>query len=329
MKRTIYVFSALGLILLALLVAYNGAGDVLGTLRTAGWALLWLVPLHLVPVALDSLGWYVLLRPPQAGRPYFVWVAAVRNAVSANIPLVGAAATIIGARLLVLRGVDPIDATASVIAEGTATLASELLFITFGVALFASTLGDGHMLITIAPVLAVASVLLAVIIVLQLHGGTFKYLNRITDRLARNPRFAGLAGGPHRLHEALQRMYAQKFVLLQCMFWQLAGLLSGAVELWVTLWLLHEPRSFLFALLLQCLGRAARNIAFMIPAGLGVQEAVYTLVGQIVGLPAPVSLALSLATRVRDLIFGLPVMAAWQWREGGHLLRSTPRDQST
>lgn len=318
MKRTAVLLLLLGIALTAALIARAGAATVLDALRTAGWGLLWLVPLHALPVGLDSLGWHALLgrHGRRAGRGYVAWAAAVRDAVAADIPLSGAAAPVLGVRLLSLRGVPALDAAASVIVEGTLTLGAQLLFVALGVGLYFATAGDGRILLAAVPPLAVATALVALILALQLHGGVFGPLNRLADRIARNPRFAALAGGPRRLHAVLVDLYARRSALLRCLLWQLAGLLAGTVEIWVALHLLGEPRTWVFALLLQSVGRAARSLAFVIPAGLGIQEAVYTLIGQATGLPAPAALALSLATRFRDLVFGLPVLAGWQWQEG-------------
>jgi hypothetical protein len=49
------------------------------------------------------------------------------------------------------------------------------------------------------------------------------------------------------------------------------------------------------------------------PAGLGVQEAGLIGVGHALGLGSDVAMALSLAKRMREILFGLPALAAWQW----------------
>jgi hypothetical protein len=58
---------------------------------------------------------------------------------------------------------------------------------------------------------------------------------------------------------------------------------------------------------------AARSLIFVAPAGLGVQEAGLIGVGHVLGLGSDVAIALSLAKRMREILFGLPAIAAWQW----------------
>ncbi len=69
--------------------------------------------------------------------------------------------------------------------------------------------------------------------------------------------------------------------------------------------------------MLNSLAIALRSAAFIVPGGIGVQEGGYVVVGALVGLPADVMLTISLATRLGELIEGLPGLLAWQFAEGG------------
>jgi uncharacterized membrane protein YbhN (UPF0104 family) len=80
-------------------------------------------------------------------------------------------------------------------------------------------------------------------------------------------------------------------------------------------WLGH-PVSLAAALALESLTLAARSLVFVAPAGLGVQEAGLVGVGHVLGLGSDVAIALSLAKRMREILFGLPALAAWQWTTG-------------
>jgi hypothetical protein len=53
------------------------------------------------------------------------------------------------------------------------------------------------------------------------------------------------------------------------------------------------------------------------------------LFGALLGLPADLALAVSLAKRVRELALGLPGLAAWQWVEGRRLLARQPDQASS
>jgi hypothetical protein len=56
--------------------------------------------------------------------------------------------------------------------------------------------------------------------------------------------------------------------------------------------------------------------AFVVPGGWGLQEGAYVVLGQMVGLEPEIALALSLATRARELMTGVPALIVWQFIEG-------------
>ena len=62
MKILIRVAWVLGLGLMVWLLVRAGVTPILGLLSQAGWMLLWLIPLHALPLMLDALGWRALLR---------------------------------------------------------------------------------------------------------------------------------------------------------------------------------------------------------------------------------------------------------------------------
>ena len=46
------------------------------------------------------------------------------------------------------------------------------------------------------------------------------------------------------------------------------------------------------------------------------QEGGYVAIGALIGVPVEIALVLSLATRIRDVVVGVPVLAVWQLTEG-------------
>ena len=69
---------------------------------------------------------------------------------------------------------------------------------------------------------------------------------------------------------------------------------------------------------------AVRLLAFMVPAGLGVQEAGLVLFGQALGISSELALSVSMAKRMREVLCGLPSLLSWQWMEGRRLRGPTP-----
>lgn len=315
-----YVAALLGVILATVLVIREGAGDIFGILLTAGWSLLWLVPFHLLPIGLDVIGWRRLLRDePQAGFPFLLWVAGIRESVNGLLPVARVGGELVGIRLLARRGIAGDVAAASIVVEITLTLVSQFLFTLAGIAILTHYVRDHALVADTLIGLLITLPAILTFIMLQRHWGLFQLLERLIRAIL--GRHSPWAGAMARLDEAVRRIYRQRATLGIALFWQLAGLLVGAVEVWFTFHLLHHPISPAMAVMLESLGQALRSATFVVPAGLGVQEGGFLLFGAAAGISPEVALAFSLARRFRELAFGIPFLLAWQGAEGHNLHR--------
>jgi uncharacterized membrane protein YbhN (UPF0104 family) len=97
----------------------------------------------------------------------------------------------------------------------------------------------------------------------------------------------------------------------------LGWLLSG-VQIWLAARAFGLHPSLVEAIVLEAAASAGRTILFFIPAGLAAQEAALVAAGLVFGITAPQSLALGLVLRLRDVIFGLPLLfwPALEFRHG-------------
>jgi uncharacterized membrane protein YbhN (UPF0104 family) len=100
---------------------------------------------------------------------------------------------------------------------------------------------------------------------------------------------------------------------------QLAALSGASFEVWFVLRLFGHPVTASAAIALESLTQAVRHIVFFIPAGLGVQEGGFVVIGTLLGIDAELALALSMAKRGRELLCGLPALLSWQVAEGWRL----------
>ena len=73
------------------------------------------------------------------------------------------------------------------------------------------------------------------------------------------------------------------------------------------------------ALAIEALTQAARHAAFMVPAGLGIQEAAVVLLAQLFGVGPDVAFSLALVKRMREVVFGCFALLSWQ---GAELVRT-------
>ncbi len=102
-------------------------------------------------------------------------------------------------------------------------------------------------------------------------------------------------------------------------------MIVGSFETWLVLDLFGHTTTAWKAIALESLCLAIRHLAFFVPGALGVQETGLVVIGALIGLPADVAIALSLAKRFREIAVGLPALASWQWVEIGRLQKKLKR----
>ncbi|QYY28078.1 MULTISPECIES: HpnL family protein [Cupriavidus] len=319
MKRIAYLTGLLGLLALTALVVHEGISDIATVMAQGGWLLLLLVPLHALPLLLDAQGWRVLLTSAdpdeKAGLGFLWWVATVREAVNRLLPTMSIGGELVGVRLSRLRIHDTTAVTASIVVEVMITLFAQYLFSALGVLMLIAALQDsGQAWIILAGLALSLPVPVAFALSLR-HTGLFEKLEGAARKLfGEDHRIVAMIDGA-RLDAQIRALNRRRRELLAALGWQFVGLVSGTLEIWFALMLLGHPVPFWQAMAIEALTQAVRHVAFFVPAGLGVQEAVVLLLGQALGMDAHVSLALALVKRAREILFGVPALLSWQWVE--------------
>ncbi|CAG2158049.1 HpnL family protein [Cupriavidus numazuensis] len=319
MKRIAYLTGLLGLLALTALVVHEGISDIATVMAQGGWLLLLLVPLHALPLLLDAQGWRVLLTSAdpeeKAGLGFLWWVATVREAVNRLLPTMSIGGELVGVRLSRLRIHDTTAVTASIVVEVMITLFAQYLFSALGVLMLVAALQDSGQAWIILAGLAL-SLPVPVAFALSLHHtALFEKLEGAARKLfGEDHRIVTMIDGA-RLDAQIRALNRRRRELLAALGWQFVGLVSGTLEIWFALMLLGHPVPFWQAMAIEALTQAVRHVAFFVPAGLGVQEAVVLLLGQALGMDAHVSLALALVKRAREILFGVPALLSWQWVE--------------
>jgi putative membrane protein len=316
-----YLSAVLGLVLLIVLVLRADWAAMLQSLATAGWQLLWLAPYRLVYFVFYAIGWLILLRPydPQrrAGLGYLVWVATVREGIDRLLPVASVGGGIVGVRLVRWRGLDSISVAATVITEVLLTLVVVYVFTAMGLLLLIHLRVAGndvyrHLVTAFLLTLPIP----AVTLLLLRYGSVFQRLQGFLYRLVGS---SSLTQGAAALDRELRNCLHRGWALARTAALQFAGFLSGAFEVWFALRLFGHPIDITAALMLESMTQAVRHLAFVIPAGLGVQEAGLIVFGQMIGISGELALAVSMAKRLREVLCGVPALLSWQWAEGRRL----------
>jgi putative membrane protein len=306
-----------GMLSVIALVAVEGFPMVVQVLARARWGILAVTLLHLSTVLLCAGAWGVLM-PPTWRRPLsslfmFRWI---REGVNSLLPVAQVGGIFVQARLLTLRGAARDFAGASAVVDLTLEVTALLMFALLGLGLLTA----GRQAQSAAPLaLGVALGFPAILGLFAVQRfGLVRPLARLSERLARRTGRPS-PGSLLTLDDAIHALYRNHPRLAAATALHFAAWLLSAVEIGVLLRFMGQPAGTREAVIIASLGYAVRSTGFLVPGALGIQEGGFMLLATLVGIPAPVGLALSLARRVRELLLGVPALLAWQLIEGRRL----------
>lgn len=317
----------LGLALLLAVVAWQGVEAVVEGFRQASLRVLWLPVFYGVLVLpFVALSWRTLF--PGDERPSWwrlVYATLVGTAANWLLPVAQVGGEVIKARL-VLRGNANTSATvagASVVADKTVQAVSVVATTFVGLAVLVAV-GDDRRVVGAA---LVGGILLAILTYVFLRAQRRGLFTRLA-RLGRGLGFRhGLGEAAGDLDDTLVRLYGDPGRIAWAVIWRLAARAVMVGEVWMALHFLDLGGGLGAALVLDFLSQTVRAAVFLVPAGLGVQEGAFALLATAVGVPPGAGVAISLMRRVREVVLGVPALAAWQVEEGGRLLDRVRRSE--
>lgn len=321
MKSASYIGLFVGLAVLTALIAWQGVAEVGGILLRSGWPLL-LVPLVWLPTTLlATRGWQLLFVPSQTptyGQTFYAqWIG---RSVNTLLPVATIGGEVVKARLLALWGVDPLHSSASAVVDKTVQVVVLILWGTVGILALSWLALDDGLAVAAAAGLALLGAGVAGFFVGQ-RAGMFGFMAKSAHRLTRKNFFGDLVGKAGEVDRIIRDIYRQRGRTLAATFWRFLAVALQTGEVWLAAYLLGHPLSLVEAVMLKSLSGTLSDVAFVIPNSYGVQEGAYVVLGAMVGLAPDVALAISLATRLRELLFDVPGLALWQHAEGRALIR--------
>jgi putative membrane protein len=314
--RLISIVTAIaGLGLIGVLVAYFGADAVTRSLLAVGWVGFGTICLiHLALIVIMGIAWWVLTpgRSPWTS----IWGRLVRDTGSELLPLSQVGGYVLGARAITLAGVPTTIAAASTIVDVSFEFIAQIAFTTLGLVWLMRLRSDAAVVVPVASGIAVASILGTGLLVAQRRG--FDLLDRFAATLGRQWTDRTAAGAAV-LHAAIAAIYRRRAGVYTSFILHFGCWIAATIEAWLALRFAGAPLGFGAVLVIESLIYAVRSLAFAIPNAVGVQEGAYIILGESFGLTPEMALALSLLKRARDLVIGVPVLAAWHLLETGRL----------
>lgn len=315
----------LGLTLFAALTLYEGAGDVATAFASVGFGALWIAALRLVQTFSASFAWRALLAKPRPKPWLFCKLRWVRESINNLLPVAQIGGDLLGARLLRNNGVPGGLASASVIVDLLAQTATQVIFTLVGVFFLVDSGADTDLTFAIlAGMLIMAPALAGFWLAPRLLA--MGWLDTLAAQVERRTGWASVGGLPA-LRAGLDTILRRRAGLTAALLIHMGIWFVGAVEIWLALHLLGDPRSFATAVTIESLGHAVKAVGFLIPGAWGVQEGGFIALCAAFGIGSPTAIALSLVKRIPDFVCGAPGLWLWRRMEGSSLSEFFFRDK--
>ncbi|WP_165361191.1 flippase-like domain-containing protein [Lichenibacterium ramalinae] len=320
MRLTFVIASTVGAAAAVALVAFYGWQPIAAAVAAVGWGV---VPVSLVRVgeaAGAGLCWWLLLdRQNRRTLRACLLLRWVRESVNVLLPVAQVGGEVVGARLITFWGVPSGLAVASVLVDLLAQTVTQFVFTLIGVALLATVGGGDAIVRWVALGLALLAPALGGFYAAQRFGGA-RLVDRVVRHLTDSPQWTAVGGGLAAVNDAFLALYRRRGRLSAVFALHFAIWFFGVLEVWFALRAMGHPVPYGTALVLESLGQAVRGAAFVVPGGIGVQEAGFVALCAVFGIPAPAAIALSLAKRFPEVVLGLPGLLAWQALESRRIL---------
>jgi putative membrane protein len=286
--------------------------NVAAAARAAGGGLAWIVLWRFVALALIALGWRRLF--PGSGRPPLPGVLLARwigESVNTLLPVAQVGGEIARGRLVMRwpgasgAALPLLVVVATIIVDMTLNLTGQ----------FALALAGAWHVWRVAdrsvPELAVAcsaALLPLALLAFAQQPAVLTRVHRGFGRLSGKARDPASAAD---LSMAVRAVYARAPRLVEALSLHLAAAFARALEVWIVLWLMRAPVGVMDAVMIEGLSGALRTAAFLLPAGLGVQEGALLVLCGWIGVPPSQALALALIKRAREILVGGAGLLAW------------------
>jgi putative membrane protein len=318
MQRLSYILALLGVLIASLLVFYFGFDNVVAAVGRVGWAQFGVIcAWQIVIFVIVGLAWDAIVPSRPLRRAWvMVWGRMVRDASANCLPFSQVGAFVFGARAVTLHGVEWHNAAATTVVDVTAEFLAQIAFACLGLGvLLARAPGSG---LTIPLEVGIGLAVLACFGFVWAQKGAAPVFARIGRRIA--GRWFGNSEKRVEVFQAeLGLIYSHTGKLALGCFIHLIGWLCTGVSGWITYKALGVPIDFDDAMAIEALVSASAAVTFLVPVNAGFQEAGYAALGAIFGVPADLSLAVSLVRRARDVVVGVPILLVWQFMEMRHM----------
>jgi putative membrane protein len=317
-KSVTIAIALIGLAVATMVVTWLGAGKIWQAILTLGWrGFCWVVLWQLAVFCLLGVAWWIL--SPGASLPIVIWARLVREGGENCLPFSEIGGMVFGARALVLGGSDFAPAVASSVADVVTEGIGLVPFLVFGLVVLAL---KGHSSYIVPMGIGLAALLLGGGLAFAFRARLAHLFHLGMTRLLRNwtqnaPQCAD------ELERTIQSLFQQRWRMAGAAVVHFLSWCGGGGNIWIAFHLLGVRISVVDALAIEGILNSIMGVGFLVPGALGIQEISYVGLGAAFGLPPQLSLSLSFIRRARNIVIGIPPLAAWQLVEARQLRRSS------
>jgi glycosyltransferase 2 family protein len=285
-----------------------GVGDVLAYVRLAGWGLVLTISLEGVARIANTLGWRATIEnyPRKLGFGELFVARIAGEAIDYVTPSAQLGGQFVMA-MMVRRKLAMAVGLATVVVAALAEVLGQIGFVSASIlALLPFEARLHHLLWPVLGGLAIAVGLAAGFLYIQLRR-PFSHLWKAAAKLdlpqLANPEVRAAASEADAI---LVDFYAHhRGRLMAAFLCYLVAWSMGPIEIFIYLKLLHQPATWIAALLVEALGLLLERATFLIPAKLVSQEGGKALIFSMLGYPADVGFAIGFLRRMKEMVWVL------------------------
>ena len=334
MRKLTILLALLGLALLTGCTAWFGAGSVMKAIVSIGVVgFMATVVAQLAVDAILGLAWHAACRD----IPFVQLVVSrmIRDAAASCLPFSQLGGMVLGIRatcssdLFAPRGkgraIDGSEAACANLVDITTEVMGQILFILTAVLCLVAHQQSSPFARPVIIGLVLLTLGIAGFVYTQRRGGDL--LKRAGRMLGHNMAAQwqdAMLSSADTIQERFDAIWSHPRRIMEGALLHYVGWLGSAATIWVAYYFLGAHLSFGGAVAIEGVACGIMSVSFLVPAGLGVQEAAYITLGSAFGIAPSISLGLSLLRRGRELVIDIPMLLLWQAMEMRALRHKAP-----
>ncbi len=268
---------------------------------------------HIPTLFLDSLSWRILIKDNKISIWWctiITWIAQTASKIMPTGILTGEFVRIYLGRK---RKVSMAQISATVIGDlALATLSLMIMgIVSIFIFFYYKDYGNELLDFTYISIGIVSIMLGSLFFCLAIRYRVIKIFIRKFISIKKLKRFSNFSRNLLKTDYVLYNLSFEQKRIFSGLMVRLMGWLGGALEIYIFFWIIDIEISIIDVVMIETFTALVKAIIFFIPAGIGIQELSFILIGNFVGLSNPVAFSMALGRRFREIMVGIPAIIAW------------------